>query len=258
MSHLSDNSTLISHLVAHRGDMTRYPENTLLALHSALQSGAHIEFDLQMNATGDFVVIHDDNFKRTAGINVSVLESRSEDLSSISVHQPSLFLQNFFPQPVPMLADVLKLLASYPQAKAFVEIKEESLFYRGIDTTMKPLLEQLAPYSQQCVLISFNFNAIAYTKRYSDLSVGWVLKKYNKTHLKWALQLQPDFLICNQHKLLFKQTHRQQPWQGDWQWMLYDILDVEKAITYIKQGISLIETGDIQPMVQALQQKEAR
>jgi len=246
---------LITHLVAHRGDMTRYPENTLLALSNALQLGAHIEFDLQLNATGDFVVIHDDNFKRTAGIDVSVLESRTEDLNSISVHQPNFHLQKYFPQPVPLLDDVLNLLSLYPQVKAFVEIKEESLHYRGVDATMKPLLEKLALYSEQCILISFNFDAIAYTKKHSNLPVGWVLKRYNSIYLKWAKQLQPDYLICNQRKLPFFK----QPWSGDWQWMLYDILKPMKAVNYIQQGIVFIETGDIEGMARSLlHPKQAR
>ena len=240
---------ILSKLVAHRGDMTRYPENTLLALSNALQLGAHIEFDLQMNADHDFIVIHDENFKRTADINIHALESRTNDLSSISVHQPDFFLQQYFPQPVPLLEDVLNMLSRYPEAKAFIEIKTESLYYRGVDSTMQPLLKKLKPYTAQCILISFDFDAIAYAKIYSNLSVGWVLKKYNPSYLKWAKQLQPDYLICNQRKIPVDNAL----WTGNWQWMLYGILDSKKALQYIQQGVSYIETGDIEGIIRSLQ-----
>ncbi len=246
------NNSILPNLVAHRGDMTRYPENTLLALTHALQLGANIEFDLQMNADQDFIVIHDANFKRTSGINGSVLESRTKDLNAISVHQPNFYLQQFFPQPAPKLDEVLKLLSHYPEAQAFVEIKKESLSYRGIDTTMKPLLQKLKPYSQQCILISFDFDAIAYAKEYSDLLVGWVLKKYNPSYLKWAKQLQPDYLICNQRKI----PRKGKLWAGSWQWMLYDILDSNKALKYTQREIAYIETGDIEGMIKSLQMHE--
>ena len=236
----------LPNLVAHRGDMTHYPENTHLALSNALRLGANIEFDLQMNADQDFVVIHDANFKRTSGIDRLVKESTTNDLNTISVHQPQAFLQRFFPQPVPLLKEILALLPYYPNAKAFVEIKEESLNNSGIDSVMKPLLKILTPYSVQCVLISFNFNAISYTKRYSQLSTGWVLKTYNRASLRYAKQLQPDYLICNYQKIP-ETLHRLSS-----QWMLYDIKDHNEAAFYIEQGVNFIETGDIEGMVKAI------
>jgi len=236
-------------LVAHRGDMTHYPENTMLALENALQLGArYIEFDLQMNADNDFVAIHDASFQRTSGIDVSVLECFTKDLVSISVHQPDLYLQQFFPQRVPLLEDVMKLLSLYPKAKAFIEIKAESIDYWGTDYVMEHLINKLKPYTDSCILISFDYDILALIQKQSQLSLGWVLKKYDESYHKWAKQLQPDFLICNQRKIPLSG----QLWAGDWQWMLYDIVDYDKAIKFKKRGITFIETGDITRMMKSV------
>ncbi|MDQ1363614.1 MAG: glycerophosphoryl diester phosphodiesterase, partial [Pseudomonadota bacterium] len=63
----------IPNLVAHRGYMERYPENTLVGLEAALQCGAgYIEFDVQCAADGTLVVIHDTELTRTCGVNGNI------------------------------------------------------------------------------------------------------------------------------------------------------------------------------------------
>ncbi len=58
---------MIPVLVAHRGYMEKYPENSLSAIRAALEAGAcMVEFDLQMDAEGQLILLHDENFKRTS------------------------------------------------------------------------------------------------------------------------------------------------------------------------------------------------
>ena len=67
MTSTTINEQRIPALVAQRGYMHTYPENTWLGLEAALKAGAcWIEFDLQMCADGRFVLLHDADFKRTA------------------------------------------------------------------------------------------------------------------------------------------------------------------------------------------------
>ena len=62
---------MIPVLVAHRGYMERYPENSLSSIRAALESGAcMVEFDVQMDAAGRLVLLHDDNFKRLSLIHI--------------------------------------------------------------------------------------------------------------------------------------------------------------------------------------------
>lgn len=47
-------------LIAHRGDTTHFPENTIEAFQSAFELGADgIEFDVHMSDSGELIVVHD-------------------------------------------------------------------------------------------------------------------------------------------------------------------------------------------------------
>ena len=234
-------------VVAHRGDRTRYPENTLIGLESALKKRvAYIEFDLQMNADGVLILLHDSNLKNTAGVDASVLTMTNDALKTISVHEPERFQDDYYPTPIPNLDDVLDLIRQYPDIHALVEIKTASLKHWGLEKVMDLLLLKLKDFSEQCILISFNKAAIAYTQKHSELKVGWILRKYNDDYLQKAQQLNPEYLICNKTKV----PHDKPVLKGDWEWMLYGIHTYEEAIHYSMLGSNLMETDDICALLQ--------
>ena len=233
-------------LVAHRGAMLNFPENTLPAIQAALDVGArYVEFDLQMNADGEFVVIHDDDFLRTAGVRQSVLTADSKTCRSVSVHYPDHFADRFAPLPVSTLDEVMALMAPRQGCMALVEIKCESLEYWGIEAVMSRLLEKLKPYREQCVLISYSAKAIRYARQHSQLRTGWVLEQYNLEYRVLANGLKADYLVCNRVLI----PDGEEPWPEFRPWMLYDIMNPEEALAYAAKGVELIETGDIEGML---------
>lgn len=236
----------IPQLVGHRGYLRCYPENTWISLEAALDLGAPwLEFDIQLCRDGGFVLLHDDNFRRTAGRDQSVFALES-DVIGISVHEPARFGDRFLPTAVVTLKDVLRRLSSFPGAGAMVELKQESIDHWGLARVM----QELAPLLLQrinCVLISFNREALRWCRRHcAGIRTGWVLQSYDDASRTLAEQLNPDFLICNQLKLPAGRA----PWPGNWQWMLYDIVDPEAALNWAALGIDLIETADIGGMLQ--------
>ncbi len=232
----------VPQLVAHRGDMQQYPENSWPALRAAVEAGAcWLEFDVQMCADGSFVLLHDTDFQRTGLDTRQVFDLDSETCRNISVHQPDCFKNCFVPTPVPQLDEVLAWLDTLPAVRAMVEIKAESLDHFGCETVMQALLETLTPHSEHCVLISFNDEALQFASRHASLELGWVIHRYDDLHKQRAEQLNPHYLICNQQKI---PSHKAL-WAGAWRWMLYDIRDPQQAIEWAQQGIDLIETGDI-------------
>lgn len=229
-------------LVAHRGCLQTRPENTWVSLQAALEAGTGwLEFDIQMCRDHDFVLMHDHSLLRTTGINQTVFDLTSDQLIQISAHEPARFGDQFMPSPVSLLKDILARLTAYPKVQVMVEIKKESIAHFGLSAVMNPLLETLAEHQEQCVLISFNHDAIAYTHANSNLRTGWVLHKYDATHRQQATQLQADYLICDQRKL----PPGKVPWPGDWKWMLYEINDPHVAADWLNSGVDLIETADI-------------
>ena len=66
---MSDTAFNIDILVAHRGLQSRFPENTLLALKKAIDSGAkYIELDVQFSADCLPIIYHDHDLQRVSGI----------------------------------------------------------------------------------------------------------------------------------------------------------------------------------------------
>jgi len=241
------NEEHIPRLVAHRGYMQTCPENTWQGLEAALKTGAcWIEFDVQMCADGQFVLLHDADFKRTANTAVSVFDINTEQLVDISVHEPARLGERYAPLPVSSLDTVLLKLAAFPKARAMVEIKQESLDRWGLEIVMGALLEKLSPCRSQCVLISYSHRALSYSRERDTIDIGWVLDVYDQEHCNRANQLNPQFLICNEGKI----PQRETPWAGTWQWMLYDISDPALALQWAARGIELIETRAIGTMLQ--------
>ncbi len=83
-------------LVAHRGFAQQYPENTLEALSAAVEAGAkHIEFDVQLSADGVPFLMHDDNFSRTAGLDLNVFDLTMAEIEKLCIGEPQKFGDRF-------------------------------------------------------------------------------------------------------------------------------------------------------------------
>ena len=234
---------MIPVLVAHRGFMEKYPENTLSSIRAALDAGAcMVEFDVQMDANSQLIVLHDDNFKRTANIARSVFEQ--QDYAQISVHEPERLANGFYPEPLAALTQVMDLLAAWPDAIALVEIKQESLEHWGMEKVMDAALDAIEPVKQQCVVISDVMDALLYGVDRARTRIGWVIHRYDDHHRQLAEAHKPDYMICNYTRIAGDL------WPGPWQWMLYDISDPELAVEWAGRGAGLIETRDIGGMLQ--------
>ena len=242
-------------LVAHRGFSAKYPENTLASIEAALTAGGrYIEFDLQMMADNEFVLMHDDNLQRASGINKSIFSLTRGTIRNFQADYYAKFSGQFSGIKIPLLEHVLSLFDQFPQATAMVDIKEESLDEYGVEKVMKLLLPMLKSISDRCYLISFNAEAIDYTKKHSEIKTGFVLHKYNDETRERAEQLQADLLICNYRKLPELNNLGHLPdntlWSGEWDWALYEIDQPELAIQYAENGIRFIETNAIGTMLQ--------
>lgn len=248
---------MIPKLIGHRGCMASYPENTLVGLRAALEAGAcYVEFDAQMTADSQLVLLHDDTLMRTSGRVASLFDLTVAQLEGISAHEPERLGDEFDGEPIPTLQQALDLIAQYPAVTAFVEIKEESLDHYRLDVVMDVLLEQLQAHAKQCVVISFDYDAMQYARDSSDFRIGWVLEKYDNEYKQVAEQLKPDYLICNYKKIPEGET----PWLGsgacNWEWMLYDIDDPALALQWGERGVAIIETPNIDTMLQHAKLKQ--
>src|SRR3954454_9288568 len=68
-------------VIGHRGAMAYAPENTLASFREARRRGATwVEIDVKLTADGAPIVMHDDSFKRTTGIDRLVAETPHAEL----------------------------------------------------------------------------------------------------------------------------------------------------------------------------------
>jgi len=229
------------YIVAHRGYKARYPENTLAAFKAAIASGAHaIECDVQFSRDRVPVIIHDVDLSRTTECQGRVFDLESRDLITIAADN-EFACERSADVNIPLLSELLNLLPQYPEIEFFIEIKAESLDYFGRDAVMEKMEAMLQPFKAQCIIISYEIQALEHVRQHSSLRIGWVLHQYNDLYYQMAMKLKPDYLICNHTKLLRDQA----PWQGPWHWMLYEINDAPLAEYWINSGIDYIETASV-------------
>ncbi len=105
-------------VMAHRGDVERWPENTLEAIVSAVERGADgIEFDVQRSADGTWWVLHDrDVTASTDGHGLFRLKTDAE-IEALTIAGGLGYDPRRHPGlRIPRLATVLAALADYPGA----------------------------------------------------------------------------------------------------------------------------------------------
>lgn len=238
-----------SNLIAHRGDNTHYPENTLVAIEAALKAGAtSFEFDVQMNADHSLVAFHDSNFLRMNGTcDQKIYDVSDVQMAQLSVHQPNRFEEQHYPTAVSYFDEIISLLKRYPKVQAFIEIKNESLNFWGLNLVMNELLKRLDGLERQAIVIGFNELMLTYVKAHSKLKIGLVIEEYSERTKAIATQLNSEYLICD-YKILPKEN----VWQASWYWMVYTVNDIDLAKNLLKRGdIDFLETDNIKLLLNA-------
>jgi glycerophosphoryl diester phosphodiesterase len=233
------------HLVAHRGEPENLPENSLEAYRAVLEAGARLlETDIQLTADGVPVLCHDPSLLRMTGLDLPVTQTRWERIRNLPAGQPQQFGDRFPDARIARLVDLVALLGQWPQAQAFVEIKQESLDAFGIEMVVGQVLTQLSPAREQCILISFNADVIARAR--GSIRTGWVLREWSDANRLAAQRLTPDFLLIN-HKRL--PAEPEALWPGPWQWVVYTVNTAAEIPALLARGVAFVETNVIRSLL---------
>jgi glycerophosphoryl diester phosphodiesterase len=240
-------SSRFPELIARRGNVAEYPENTLPALRSALELGArHLGFDVQLSVDRHPVLLNDSNLQRIAGVDRNALEMTWSELTEVAVSEPQRFSQRYTDVGIPRLGQAVDMLASHPETTAFVELKRASLRAFGHETVVRKVCGVLKPVARQCVLISADFAAAHHVRRVSPYRIGWRLSEYTNTAALKCEALAPEYLFCD-HQLLTDTSSKL--WRGPWRWVIYDVQSAKLALELAARGSRLIETSAIRDMI---------
>ena len=128
-------------LVAHRGDLDRFPENTLEGIRAATELPVEgIEFDTLMSADGTWWVIHDLTLDRTTDAEGYVAELLDTDIEAALIDGGLGFdPERHAGLRVPRLDAVLDALRGY-EGRVYVDVQHAP---SGVVDDLVPMLEGL-------------------------------------------------------------------------------------------------------------------
>ena len=173
-------------IIAHRGGSAAAPENTLAAFHQGIADGADwLELDVQEDADGDVVVVHDRDFMRVARNDRQVFQITGTELRDLDVG--SFFAPAFADQRVPTLREVLEQARG--RVGLFIELK-----YYGHDQTLEKKVVDLVEASgmaSNVVIMSLEYAGLRKT---AELRPAWTYGLLNAVAIGDLTRLQVDFV----------------------------------------------------------------
>lgn len=239
---MSKASGIAERLVAHRGWPDRYPENSLEGIRAVLAAGARwVEFDVQITADRQPVVVHDNDLNRLAGRNLRVTETPLAQLNGLQDRDGHPFR-------ISTLSQVLSAFDERPEATAFVELKSHSIVRFGRRAAVDIVLEAMSRLRNRCVFLSFDRRACALARRSGADAVGWVFRSWSPWTRLQAMRLKPDYLFVRADRV----PDRSHPfWPGRWQWVVYGVDHLENVRRWIRHGAALVEVDDLPGLIAA-------
>ena len=247
---------MYSVLIAHRGEPETWPENSLAGYEAVLSAGArYIETDVQLTADGIPVLSHDPTLLKITGHDLEVTRTDYETLRSLPAGYPERFGDKCRDFRIARLDQLVELLKQWPQAMAFVEIKRASIIAHGAATVVDAIIKVLQAIRNQCILISFDYDALVYARKQYALPIGWVLPEWSAENQTLSMGMEPEFLFCNRKRL---PPGSLPLWQGPWQWAIYTINDASDIAPYLDRGATLIETNVITRLLAESDQQGTR
>ena len=236
-------------LIGHRGEPDSWPENSLAGFEAVLSAGArYIETDVQLTADSVPVLSHDPSLLRVTGQDVVITATQYETIRTIPAGYQERFGDKYQDFRITRLDKFVGLLQQWSRAKAFVEIKHASIIAHGRAHVVDTVMNAIRPVATQCMLISFDYDALVYTRKHYRIPIGWVLPEWSAANQSRAVELGPEYLFCNRKRL---PAESEPLWQGPWQWVIYTINNAGEVTAYLERGSHLIETNAIRQLMSA-------
>jgi len=234
-------------LIGHRGEPETWPENSLLGFQSVLEAGAClIETDVQITADGVAILSHDPSVSRITGTDLQITATDYNTLRALPAGYPERFGDQYQDLPIARLEELVDLLQQWPDARAFIEVKQASIDAHGIHKVVDTVLDTIAPVLPQCILISFDYDILVHVRQHCQLPIGWVLREWSSDSRDRAMKLAPNYLFCNRKRL---PAEAESLWPGPWQWVVYTVNVASEVSPFLQRGIQLIETNRIRQLL---------
>ncbi len=216
---------------AHRGDSSKFRENTLAAIQSAIDTGTQIiEIDVRLSQDGQVLVLHDPTLERLWGVSAPVEERTWDQINALGEGEIR----------IPLLSDVLPLFVdsdstllidmeeATPASAAFRVVENGPLAQsqirwcghldgmrqiRKLSSTASiwmpwneiamPSPNQISPLSPEFINLHYSFVS---RKRVSDFhDMGYKVAVWtidDEATMRWAISIGVDSITTNQLSML--------------------------------------------------------
>ncbi len=202
-------------ILGHRGCSKAAPENTLAAFQKLLDYKIPgVELDVQLCKTGELVVLHDFNLKRTTGVDALACETALQAIKELDAG--SWFDESFIGEEIPTLDEVFDLLGS----GMFYDIEIKNV-KRTSGELERALVNKIRKRNLQGHVIISSFNPLAVRKVreiapelntaiiYSNSeTLPWYLHHGEGRHLCKPNTLKPDIHRCTSFNLFIERKIR--------------------------------------------------
>lgn len=235
--------------MAHRGYRARYPENTLIAYEAAVEVGARfVELDVQLSRDEVPVLYHDRSLLRVSGQPGAIHQYTWEELSAFRAFEFERFGYRFAQNPICSLARFVEFLAAHPHVTAFVELKRVMVERFGADRAAAKVLAAIRPVAEQCVVISYDLDALLAVRERGWERIGAVVDRWRERRHARIRTLRPEYLFCDQQSLPCCGRLR----FDHGQLAVFETSDPHRTCELLRRGVALVETDDIGAMMRTV------
>jgi len=232
-------------LIAHRGYQRHYPENSPLAIEKAIACGAlFFEIDVQFSADGVPLLYHDDHLKRISGVSGKLNQYNFCALEKLTAGEPGRFKQQFSDLKISPLTALVDILQRFPEVQVLVELKEEAVRDYSAAICLASIRAVLQPVIKQCILISFDIDALRVAKNMGYTRLGPVLRDWTLRH-SIAEELQAELVMCNHERIPKKDSLLIKNCTV----AVYEVDNITLAHSLLERGAHFIETFAIGEML---------
>ncbi len=160
-------------LTAHRGLSAIEPENTLPAFKAACEAKYnYVEFDIEPTSDGKWIVMHDDDLRRTTNGHGKITERTLVEVSALKIDNGAN-IENYTDLRVPTFEETMALLDRYyPNTKPMIEIK--SIGKNNLDSLIE-FFKDYAARGRSTIVISFDKDIIDTLYKECPEQTYWLL-----------------------------------------------------------------------------------
>ncbi|SHF55835.1 Glycerophosphoryl diester phosphodiesterase family protein [Microbulbifer donghaiensis] len=214
-------------LIAHRGDKSRHPENTIAAFEAAHSLGAcAIKCDIRISADGTPWCYHRDTLHVPGSGKVRPFhELRDRELRRL---------------PLNTFTQLVDWASCHRHLDWYIELAESSLISMGPDIAVETVVDLMRRECESFALLTRDHRSLRMARSLGCHRVALQVNSVVQCLSASVVTLAPDYLLIRDSEVEIDELP-----PGPWQWVVYEINSAADAVRWRARGAHHILTGDL-------------